>query len=76
MGRPPPAHEPEVADNLRWEAAPAGQAKFNLEYRPDHTREVVFSEAGMFTLESSSAVWCRPGKTVRGAPITIKVRRS
>jgi hypothetical protein len=73
LGRPPPVQEREVSDNLRWEALPAGSARFNTAYRDDHTREVVFLEAGTFTLESSSAVWCSPRKA-RGQPIRILVR--
>jgi len=73
LGRPPPTQEREVSDNLRWEALPAERARFNTVYRDDHTREVVFLEPGTFTLESSSAVWCRPNKA-RGQPIEILVR--
>ncbi|MDP2241762.1 MAG: hypothetical protein Q8K18_16610 [Burkholderiales bacterium] len=73
LGRPPPAQEKEVSDNVRWEALPAGRARFNTVYRDDHTREVVFLEAGTFTLESSTEVWCRPDKA-RGQPIKILVR--
>lgn len=73
MGRPPPDREPEVSDNLRWEALPAEHARFNTVYRNDRTREVVFSKEGAYTLESSTEIWCRPGKA-RGKPIRILVR--
>ena len=73
MGRPPPDREPEVSDNLRWEALPAEHARFNTVYRKDRTREVVFSKEGTFTLESSTEIWCRPGKA-KGKPIRILVR--
>jgi hypothetical protein len=73
MGRPPPAREPEVSDNLRWDALPAGRDRFNTVYREDRTREVVFLEAGTYTLESTSAVWCSPSKA-SGKPIRIVVR--
>jgi len=73
MGRPPPDREPEVSDNLRWEALPAEHARFNTVYRNDRTREVVFSKEGAYMLESSTEIWCRPGKA-RGKPIRILVR--
>lgn len=73
LGRPPPTQEPEVADNLRWEVLPPASARFNTAFRADHTREVVFLEAGTYILESSSKIWCRPGKVARGQPIKIVV---
>jgi hypothetical protein len=75
LGRPPPAREPEISDNIRWEALPAEHARFKTAYRNDRTREVVFLKAGTVTLESSSAVWCRPHKA-RGKPIRILVREN
>jgi hypothetical protein len=72
-GSPPPAFEREVADNLRWEALPAGGALFNVVYREDRTRELVFLKAGTFTLESSSAIWCSPNNA-KGRPIKFVVR--
>ncbi|MGD2084006.1 MAG: hypothetical protein PVF91_13670 [Chromatiales bacterium] len=74
LRRPPPDREPAVADNLTWEVHPPGAHRFDLRFRADHTRRVVFSEPGVFTLESSSNVWCRPGKLARGRPIRIRVR--
>lgn len=68
---PPPAEEPEVADNLRWTATPPA-AKFNVDLREDHTRAVTFAAAGTVVLEASSAVWCGP--PVTAAPLTITVR--
>jgi hypothetical protein len=73
LSRPPPTQEPEVAGNLRWEVLPPASARFNTAFRADHTREVVFLEAGTFILESSSIIWCRPGKVARGQPIKIVV---
>ena len=73
LGRPPPTQEAEVSDNVHWEAIPAGRARFNTAYRVDRTREVVFLEAGTFTLESSSAIWCS-SKSARGRQIRIVVR--
>ena len=74
LRRPPPTQEQEVADNLRWKAFPPKGAQFNTAFRADHTREVVFLEAGAFTLESSSTIWCRTGKMASGQPILILVR--
>jgi len=74
--RPPPTDEEEVADNVRWEVRPPTGARFNTAFRPDHTREVVFSEAGTFTVESRSTIWCRPDKAARGQPIRIVVRKN
>ena len=73
LGSPPPVLEREVADNLRWEALPAGGARFNVVYREDRTRELVFLKAGTFTLESSSAIWCSPNNA-KGRPIKFLVR--
>ena len=73
LGRPPPEREPEVADNLRWQASPDGPARFNVVYRQDRTREVTFSEPGTFILRASSTVYC--GDDVDARPITIKVTR-
>jgi len=73
LSRPPPTQEPEVAGNLRWEVLPPASARFNTAFRADHTREVVFLEAGTFILESSSKIWCRPGKVAKGQPIKIVV---
>ncbi len=72
-GRPPPDREAEVSDNVRWEAFPSQRARFNTIYREDRTREVVFLEAGTFTLESSTEVWCR-ASIAKGKPIRIVVR--
>lgn len=72
--RPPPDVEPEVADNLSWQASVPTAARFNTSLRPDRAREVVFSEPGEFVLSSISAVWCGPPAGVRAADLTIRVR--
>jgi len=71
LGRPPPEREPEVADNLHWRASPDGPARFNVVYREDRTREVIFSAAGSFVLQASSTVYC--GEKVDAKPISVKV---
>ena len=71
LGRPPPEREPEVADNLHWQASPDGSARFNVAYRSDRTREVVFSKPGSFILRATSAVYCGDDATAR--PIAINV---
>jgi hypothetical protein len=68
----PPAEEPEVADNVLWEASPSTPARFNMGMREDHTREVVFQAPGTYTLTPTSHVWCGPA--IRGASLTIVVR--
>lgn len=60
VASPPPADEAEVADNLRWVAAPEGKAEFNLDMLPDHTRRVRFSAPGRYVLQASSSTWCSP----------------
>ena len=76
MRTPPSDHEEEVSDNLRWIARPSKGARFNVKPRADHTREVIFEEPGIFVLESSSKVWCRPEQEAKGKPIRILVRNS
>ena len=71
LGRPPPDREPEVADNLHWRVSPEGAARFNVEYRNDRTRQVVFAEPGTFTLRATSVVYC--GDDVGAGPLVIKV---
>jgi hypothetical protein len=71
VSTPPPEREAEVADNLRWTAVPAA-ARFNTAYRTDRTREVVFLQAGTFTLESTADFWCSTVNT-HGKPIAIRV---
>lgn len=70
----PPNQEAEVSDNLRWEVVPSKSVRFNTTLRTDHTREVVFSEAGTFILTPSSKIPCRLEKEAKGKPITIVVR--
>lgn len=71
LAQPPPAEEPEVADNLQWTAAPA-TARFNVDLREDHTRAVTFAAAGTVVLSATSPVWC--GSPVAAAPLPIVVR--
>jgi hypothetical protein len=71
LGRPPPEREPEVADNLRWLASPDGSARFNVVYRTDRTREVVFEKPGSYVLQATSVVYC--GDDVTARPMTISV---
>jgi hypothetical protein len=73
MQQIPPQSEDEVADNLHWSVAPAGPARFNLDFRSDHTRLVILPDAGEFTLTPTSGVWCEPGRSVTGSAIRIEV---
>ena len=72
MGRPPPDREAEVADNLDWKSSPSDPVRFNVVYRQDRTREVVFSQPGRYVLNATSVVYC--GSPVGAKPITISVR--
>ena len=74
MRNPPSNHEKEVSDNLRWIAIPSKGARFNLNPRADHTREVIFEEPGIFILEPSSSIWCVHGQVAKGKPIKIIVK--
>lgn len=73
---PPPEFEAEVADNLHWKASAQSVARFNTELRPDRTRTVVFSEAGTFTLQATSAVSCGAPNGVHANALTISVRKA
>lgn len=73
MAALPPEHEAAVSDNLHWRVEPDGAATFNADFRSDHTRTVVLSKPGVFTLTPSTAVWCEPGRTVVTTPLRIEV---
>jgi hypothetical protein len=73
MARIPPETEPEVADNVLWRVEPEGTARFNTDFRADHTRQLVLSMPGRFTLTASSGAWCEPGRAVAAAPIQIEI---
>ena len=73
MRRVPPEFEPEVADNLRWHVSPEGAARFNIDNRPDHTRLVVISRPGQYTLTASTSVWCERNRSVMAPAIQIEV---
>lgn len=74
MAALPPQREPAVADNLHWIVEPGGAASFNTDFRPDHTRTVVLSKPGIYTLTPSTAVWCEPGRAVAATPLRIEVK--
>jgi hypothetical protein len=67
----PPDIEPEVAGNLRWLVEPPGLATFNVELRLDQTREVRFSEPGVYRLSAESSVWCT--EPYGGNTLTVEV---
>lgn len=71
----PPTEEREVADNVIWRVEPAGAAKYNIDFRPDRTREVTFTEPDGYTLLSSTGAWCEPGRQVSAAPVQVTVER-
>jgi hypothetical protein len=68
----PPERETAVADNIHWVVEPEGEAVFNIDVRPDHTRTVVLSKPGIFTLTPSTSVWCEPGRSVPASPLRIE----
>ena len=71
--RMPPAHEEEVAGNLRWIVKPEGKARFNTDFRSDFTREVRFTEPGTYELYGVSAGY--GPEPVASETIVIKVVR-
>lgn len=73
MAAVPPLEEPEVADNVHWVATPASAARFNVDFRPNRTRELTFTEPGHYTLSPSTGAWCEPGRVVHAEPIRIVV---
>jgi hypothetical protein len=73
MAAVPPTKEPEVADNVLWREEPASAAKFSIDFRPDRTRSVTLSEAGLYTFTPSTSVWCELGRSVRAEPFQITV---
>ena len=68
----PPEREAAVADNLHWLVEPQGAAVFNIDVRSDHTRTVVLSKSGAFTLTPSTSVWCEPGRSVSASALRIE----
>jgi hypothetical protein len=68
----PPEREAAVADNIHWIVEPEGGAVFNIDVRPDHTRTVVLSKPGVFTLTPGTSVWCEPGRSVPASPLRIE----
>jgi hypothetical protein len=71
--RPPPEHEAEVADNVKWEVAPEWAVRFNGEYRLDHTRIATMLTKGKVRLTPLSAVACEADRVVDGPSIEIEV---
>lgn len=53
----PPAYEGEVAANLRWIVQPEGMARFNTDFRKDFTREIRFTEPGLYRLYGISSLY-------------------
>lgn len=73
LHRPPPASEPQVADNVQWAADPENSVTFNTEYRFDHTRIATMNLKGKITLTPATTVPCEPDRLVQGPPIHIEV---
>jgi len=73
MAAIPPERESEVADNLHWVVNQSDSAKYNTDFRPDHTRAVTMSAAGMFSFSASTSIWCEPGRTITAPPLRVEV---
>lgn len=74
LHRPPPASEPQVADDVQWAVDPENSVTFNTEYRFDHTRIATMNLKGTITLIPASTVPCEPDRLVQGPAIQIEVR--
>jgi hypothetical protein len=55
---PPPADEPEVADNVTWSTDPLKAGEFDGGLREDHFRRVRFAAPGRYVLKAASSTWC------------------
>ena len=67
----PPALEEEVAANVRWLVDPTDGFEFNTDFRPDLTREVRFTEPGIYLLTPESSGWCSDRSV--GNPLHVEV---
>ncbi|RLE19942.1 MAG: hypothetical protein DRJ50_11520, partial [Actinobacteria bacterium] len=74
VAHPPAEIEPEVADNVRWIADPAGGAVVDSGRSVDRTRSARFEEAGVYTLTALSSSWCFD--PYGSDPLTIEVGKS
>ncbi len=64
----------EVADTIQWTVTPEGNARFNTEFRSDHTRAVIFSAAGRYSIRGRASVWCGPPQDVVPAELEVEVK--
>ena len=71
LARVPRDPEFEVADNIRWVVDPSESAKFNLGVRSNRTREVRFSELGLYSITGVSSSWC--GEDFGGDTLVVEV---
>lgn len=71
--RPPPEHEPEVADSVEWEVIPDRGVQFDPTFRMDHTRVAMLVVPGTYKLTPYSAVACEKDRVVQGPTIEIEV---
>ncbi len=72
--QPPRRIEKEVADTIQWIVRPQGKARFNTEFRSDHTRAVIFSAAGRYLIRGRASVWCGPPQDVVPAEVEVLVK--
>ncbi len=73
VARPPQKIKREVADTIHWTVTPEGNARFNTEFRADHTRAVIFSAAGRYSIRGRASVWCGPPQDVVPAELEVNV---
>lgn len=76
LSRPPLDTEDAVADSIHWTVQPEGYARFNIDYRADHTRTVAFSAPGEYRIRGSSAVSCGPPQAVMPETLLVVVNES
>ncbi len=56
----PPELAENVANGVQWLVDPPGNARFNIEFRNDGSRDVSFKAPGQYELVALSAFWCAP----------------
>ncbi len=75
QGSIPAEVESEVADNVKWLVRPdSSVAAFNVQYRPDHTREVRFFKPGVYALTAHSNMSCTEAAEVDTLNIKVVPR--
>jgi hypothetical protein len=63
-----------VAGNLSWLVDPPRGAEFNTDFRPDLSREVRFTEPGIYVLTPESSGWCSEPYTGNALRVVVDPR--